>query len=270
MAEEYYVRSPESDAARGPYDLDKLQTLAQAGQVTRETFYFDDHLESWAAIGSNEALTEKVFPSKKKLQLRSDTPPEERHSLGDTDDQRESVKVGDMLAAAEGDTEETRHLNEQVRWKNRAASLAIPALATILLISALAHIYPSWEAVEGLLASDAAGIGAALIKSPLLILGALDLLFGLLLLLSATGIYPLLRFRAMLGAGFFGFIFWSQYVLGDSQALFTAICVLAYGIAIYVCTLTLNFKLMATAAIAGICGVLGYVYFTTVAPLLGA
>lgn len=269
MAEEYYVRSPESDAARGPYDIDKLQTLGEAGQITRETFYYDDHLESWVAIGSNEALAEQVFPAKKKLQLRSDGGNPAKTSLKDADDQRDSVKVEEMLAAAEGDTEETRHLKEQVRWQERAASIAIPALATICFVSALAFIYPSLELVRLILANDPDAI-ASIIRHPLLILGVLDLILGICLLLSATEIYPVLRFRAMLGAGFFGFVFWSQYVLGDGQAILIAASVLAYGIGTYVCTLTLNFKVMAAAALAGICGVLGYAYFTTLAPLLAA
>ena len=33
MPEEYYIRQPDSENAKGPYSVDKLVTLAEAGQV---------------------------------------------------------------------------------------------------------------------------------------------------------------------------------------------------------------------------------------------
>lgn len=268
MAEEYYVRPANSDTARGPYDIDKLNTLAEAGQISRETLYYDDDLESWAAIGSNKELAKQIFPDKRKLQLRTTEKKDESRSLSREDNERESVSVDHMLAAAEGDTEETAHLKEKAAWQNRAAAIAIPTLASVCLVSALTYIYPSLSIVRMLLDKDPNGL-AAVIQHPLLVLGVLDLIFAICLTLAATEIYPLLRFRAMLGAGFFGFVYWSQYALGHPPGLILVACVFAYGIGVYICTLTLSFRLMIGSAAASVAGALGFAYFTTFAPLLG-
>lgn len=267
MAEEYYVRSPDSDAARGPYDLDKLQTLAEAGQITRETLYYDDNLESWAAIGANEELQEQVFPKKKKLSLSSGKSNKEKASLADEDNSRESISVDEMLAAAEGDTEETRYLKEKERWQNRAAAISIPTLAFVCAITAATYIYPSMDIVRMILNNEPDAISAVLQK-PLLILGTLDLIFTICLALSATEIFPLLRFRVMLAMGFFGLIYWGHHIAGDPTGIPLAGCVAAYGIGVYICTLTLNFKLMVSSAALALVGSFGFLYFTTIAPLL--
>jgi len=266
MAEEYYVRPPDSDSARGPFDLDKLVTLAEAGQVTRETLYYDERLESWAAIGSNDELELLVFPKQKKLTLKAKDS-DSINSLNANEDELDAVTVDDLLAAAEGDSEETRHLKEVVKWQNRAASLAVPVLTIVCLVSALTYIYPSWSIVQRLLDGEPNAI-AAVFQTPLLILGALDLLFTICLLLSATEIYPLLRFRALIGFGFFGILFWAHSLTGDPTGLPLLGCVSAYGLGAYTCTLTLNFKLMLTAGITSTAGALGFAYFTTLAPLL--
>ena len=62
MADEYYIRKPDQETARGPYNIEKLQSLAEAGQVDTETLYYDENLETWAAIASNEELRHEIFP----------------------------------------------------------------------------------------------------------------------------------------------------------------------------------------------------------------
>ncbi len=266
MDEAYYIRPADSEQARGPFDVDKLATLADAGQVTRETLYYDDTLEAWATIGSNRQLAELVFPSKKRLSLR-DEPQKKPSGAQVADDQREVLSVEAMLAAAEGQTEETHYLKEEIRWQHRAASLAIPTLATVCFISALTFIYPSWTTIELILNQDPDALAAAFQK-PLLILGILDLFFGFCLVLAATEIYPLLRFRAMLGLGFFGYFYWASMVNGESTGLYLALASVAYGIGIFVCTLTLRFRVMVSAALLSLTGAIIFGWFTTLRPLL--
>ena len=52
---EYYIRTPEQDESRGPFDASKLRTLAEAGQVTENTLYYDEDKEEWIPMASNEA-----------------------------------------------------------------------------------------------------------------------------------------------------------------------------------------------------------------------
>ena len=77
MAEkEYFVRNPDSENARGPFTMDKLVSLADAGQFTRDSLIYDEEDEKWKAIRDNSALCAQMFPEKKKLTLRRrDTAP---------------------------------------------------------------------------------------------------------------------------------------------------------------------------------------------------
>ena len=267
MDEVYYIRPADSETARGPFDVEKLSTLAEAGQVTRETLYYDEGLEAWAAIGSNQELLERIFPSKKSLSLRKSEQRLRKSPASVEDEQREVISVEEMLAAAEGKTEETHHLKEAIRWQHRAATLAVPVLAIVCFVSAATYLYPSWQTILALIHQEE-GAGYGLLRKPLLILGGLDLFFGLCLALAATEIYPLLRLRAALGFGYFGFTYWASHVHGDPIGLYLCLANLAYGLGVYTCTLTLSFRLMLTAGGLSLAGALVFAYFTTFQPLL--
>ncbi|MEX0323311.1 MAG: hypothetical protein AB3N63_14210 [Puniceicoccaceae bacterium] len=268
MAEEYFIRGPEEETARGPYGIDELLTLAEAGKLTQDFYYFDPRMESWALISSNEPLVEKVFPEKKKLSLRKKEVAE-IESLNEPDHEGETVKVEEMLAAAEGHTSETKHVRQRMLWRDRAASLAVPVLGIMLLISALTVLYPSWSIINAII-NEEEGAYQVLFQNPIVLLGALDLIMGAFLLLNATEIFPLIRFRAMVGAGFFAIIYAAQLVHGDPTAMWMALASLAFGFGLYVCTLTLNFTLMIFAGAVGIAGCLCIAWFTNIVPLLAA
>ncbi len=268
MTDEYFIRSAEAETARGPYDIDKLITLAEAGQVSVETLYYDDDLEAWVALGSNSELREKIFPKRKTLKLRKKED-SQVESLNAADDAREGadISVGKMLAAAEGTTEETRYVRTKAQWQNRAAALSAPALAILLLASATSLIYPSWQTVSGFF-SDEPESFTVLLQQPLLLLGAFDLIMGGLMLLAATDFYPILRFRAMLGAGFFGVLYLADYAHGDANGIYLAASTALFGVGIFVCTLTLHFRLMMLAIASAAIGVAGFFIYGNLLPLL--
>ncbi|HNX05230.1 MAG TPA: DUF4339 domain-containing protein, partial [Opitutales bacterium] len=68
--EEYFVRKPDSDNARGPFSIDKLLSLVEAGQIDRQTLVYEAESESWKPIGDNASLAAAIFPEKRKLTLR--------------------------------------------------------------------------------------------------------------------------------------------------------------------------------------------------------
>jgi hypothetical protein len=265
MSEEYFIRGPEEETASGPFTIDALVTLAEAGKLTHDHFYFDPKMESWVAIRSNEALLAEVFPEKKRLSLRRKTA-EEIHSIN-IEEGSAPVRVEEMLAAAEGQTHETKHVRTRRMWEERTAGIAVPTLGVMLLISALSVLYPSWSIILMLLDNEEGAI-QMLFQHPVVFLGALDLLMGAFLLLNATEIFPLIRFRAMLGAGFFAVLYAANYLNGDPNGLWMALASLAFGFGLFTCTLTLNFSLMAVSASVGIAGALGIAWFANVVPLL--
>ncbi len=52
VAEEYYIRAPDSEDARGPFNMEKLSSLVEIDQVDKETLYYDDEKEEWLAFSA--------------------------------------------------------------------------------------------------------------------------------------------------------------------------------------------------------------------------
>jgi len=256
MSEEYYIRQPDAESARGPFTLDKLVSLAEAEQVNDETLYYIEETEEWAAVTSNEALKREIFPEKKRLLLKPKTA-EDMDILNADEDQQPEVTVNEMLAAAEGDTEETRHIKKSARNREKAAALSLPALSLIMLISAFVNIYPNVSVITMVINETAYGL---LLQTPLLMAGLLDFLLAIFLFLSVAEIFPILRFRAMLGFGYYGFFHWAQWYNGDPGSLYLMACSTAASLGIFICTLTLNLYLMAFFGLVGIGGLGGYAY----------
>jgi hypothetical protein len=278
MAREFYVRSPDSETARGPYTLEKLQSLGEAGQISPETYYYDDDREVWLAFRANPELQGEVFPQRKKLTLRkkeSEKTPESKEggdaeSEKDEEEEEEETRgpdVAEMLAAAEGETEETRYVKEQARWAEKTAAMIPNFLGAALLVSALSLIYPSWTIVSGLLEAGDEADYYILLRRPLVILGALDLLFGLMLFLGQTSLFPLVRMRAMLGLGYFGFLGYAQFTNGDPQGLILLGSAFAVGLGLFFLTITLRFGQALAAGLAAVCGALAYAYLS-LSPLI--
>lgn len=259
MAIEYYIREADKEEARGPFDISKLVSLAEAGQVTRETLYFDEDAQQWTDIQSNDELREQVFPEKATLSLKPKGK-EDMESLNeDEDDTRKEVTVSEMLAAAEGTTAETRYVKEQVRWKHRAASMALPLMGFIMLISAFNTIYPNIGTLIEVLKEEEF---ALLQHTPFLVVGIIDALFAVFLFLGLTDVYPVLRIRMALGMGYYGFYHWAQYYSGDPTAFNLMLTGISGALGIYVATLTLNFSLLTLCGVLGFAGMGGYAFLT--------
>lgn len=265
MPEEFFVRGPEEETASGPFTIDALLTLAEAGKIAPDHYYFDPRMESWALIRSNEVLMGQVFPEKKRLSLRQKAADEDLEM--DADNALPEVRVGDMLAAAEGHTRETRHVRTRRLWEDRTAGMSVPILGFLLLISALSVLYPSWNIINGII-NETEGAWTQLFQKPVVFLGAFDLIMGAFLFLNATEVYPLLRFRAMFGGGFFAVIYAAAWLNGDPTGLWLAISSLSFAFGLYTCTITLNFVLMLSAAILGFAGAAGIIWYGNLVPLL--
>lgn len=263
MAEEYYIRGEGEETARGPYNIDQLVTLAEAGQIQRETLFYDQSMQTWLAIAANQALLDKVFPAKKKLILKKK---EAAEAAADDAPQKPAIHIQELLAAAEGNTKETRYVRELAKWRERAASLSVPILGSLLGLSALSMIYPSWNVVDQLL-NDPDASYFSLFKSPIVLLGLLDLIFAVLVFLNALEVFPLIRLRAMVGSGFFATLYFAAHFNGDPHGAWLGSSVAAFGAGLFICTLTLNFRLMVAGGILGAAGIAGIAWFGNLVPL---
>lgn len=231
---DYYVRGLNDAEARGPFNVDQLASLAEAGQVTAETYYYDTTTEQWLAIGSNAELKAQIWPEKKKLAFKE----KEFKAVNQTNDASAPITVQQFLDAAEGKTDDTKGKKDKSLDQMKAAMWGTKGAAAILFISAIVLILPGLEALTTM------DLGK-LADKPLVFLGVADLFLGLLLLLGVISIYPLVRFRAVFGLGFLGFIFWSQ---GEPMA----IAALAAGSAgLYFCTIFLSYIPLGAALLLG-------------------
>jgi hypothetical protein len=235
--QEIYIRNATETEARGPFSAQQVADLAEAGQVDGDTLIYDAQTEQWVAINTDSDLMAVVFPEKKRLALKA----KEIKTLNRPDAAAQPITVGEMLAAAEGRTDETRDMRDPEQAMARAAKIGMFGAMGGLLLAAAGEILPSTEA---LMAMDMVRLAA----QPIAILGVVDLVLTLLLALGMTTIYPVVRFRAALGLGFLGFTF---YVHGLTAPLLQ---VAVGSIGLYLCTITVSLVPAVVASLAAILG----------------
>jgi hypothetical protein len=223
--EEIYIRSESETEARGPFNLEQLVSLADTGQVTAETLYYDANTEQWSAIGSSEELMSQILPQRKKLKIKAKT---KLTMLNEEGDSSPPITVDEMLAAAEGRTAETAGRQDPTIAMARAAGIGRWAVIFMFLICAVGELLPASDAI---MTMDP----AKMLPYPMVIVGAIDLVLATLLGLGVITLYPFVRFRAAAGIGFIGFILWTNgqtmpllYLVGGSVGLYTSTIFVSY------------------------------------------
>ncbi|MBI5771701.1 MAG: DUF4339 domain-containing protein [Verrucomicrobia bacterium] len=235
--QEIYIRNANDTEARGPFGLTQLASLAEAGQITPETLVYDATTEQWAALSTQTELLGQVFPEKKKLILK----PKEFKTLNKPDEGAKPIDVNDMLAAAEGRTDETADKKDPEIAMMRAAKVGTIGALVALLAAAAGEILPS---VDVITSGDIMAVAA----QPLVLFGALDVFLAVMLGLGVIAMYPFVRFRAALGFGVLAFIFYTQ---GSPILLVYA----AAGCAgLYLCTIFVSLVPVIVAAAAAVGG----------------
>lgn len=242
---DYYIRTPDREESRGPFDASQLLTLAEASQISENTLYYDESKEEWIPIGLNQQLKAEVFPENETLSLKINPPEEASTQVEYNPAEQGGIKVTDMLAAAERDSEETRHLKKQEESFHKAAALSSNSLGLMLLLSAVALLTPQFSAINEAIS---AGKVSTILNYPFMIIGLFDFIMAVLLILAVTEVYPLLRGRAMLTLGFGIYVGWA---LGDPIILIAST---AAGFGIFYATIAQSLSTMFVALALGIGG----------------
>jgi len=238
VTQEFYIRGASENEARGPFNQEQLVALAENGQIDATTLYYDAAAEQWAVLGANAALMAILFPEKKKLRLGA----KEIKTLNVEAESAPPISVDDMLAAAEGRTPETKGHHSLAIDQARAAKFGLWAGLLTLVISAVGLLAPS---LDRLLALDYRGI---LTEEPLALLGVADVFLALMLALGSINFYPYVRFRATLGLGAVGLVFFVHVQSIPLLALATG------SIGLYFCTICISYLGVGLAAVAGLGG----------------
>jgi len=245
--QEFYIRKEGDEDSRGPFTLEQLASLIEAGQVDRHTFYYDSVDEKWVEIQSNPELVNILFPTKKKLSVRQKEVVE-TVNLKPAEDEK-PITVEEMLAAAEGNTEETKGKRNRLQDRARAAQWGMRAMGLMFLTSSAGLMVANMEKVSTL-------DFFALITTPEIVFGVADLIITVLLFLEMTGIYGLVRLRAAIGFGFFAVYF------GVLPAHGQAVAAVAVGsVAAFILTMMDNIWAVILLALLGLAGMGGFAYF---------
>lgn len=243
--QEFYVRTASETEAHGPFTLEQLVSLAEAGKVDPQTLYYEANTEQWVTIASNTELRVSIFPEKRRLTIK---PKERIATLNTGSDTHPPITVNDMLAAAEGKTSETSDKQDRsIAWE-RAAKIGRYACTLMLVLSAVSLLLPYIDAISTF---DFDRI----VVEPFVYLGVLDLGLALLLMLGMVSLYPFIRFRAALGFGFIGVLFWMQGQVAP------VIVVAAASAGLYLSTVFVSYIALGLAAGAGLAGMLGFAYY---------
>lgn len=238
--QEIYVRGASDTEARGPFTMEQLVSLVEAGQVSTETYFYDAVTEQWLLISSSPEMKGLLWPEKKKMGFK------QKEFKAVNEDKASSdapITVQQFLAAAEGKTEDTKGKQDKSVTMMNASIWGTRSAAVISLLSAAALILPG---IDDIIAMDLPKI----LERPMVFLGAVDVIIGLLLLLGVISLYPFIRFRAVFGLGFMGFLFMTQ---GQVTPM---IAVAAGSVGLYFCTIFLSYIPLAVAALVGIGGML--------------
>ena len=238
--QEIYVRGASDTEARGPFTMEQMISLVEAGQITTETYFYDAVTEQWLLISSSPEMKNLLWPEKKKMGFKQK---EFKLVNEDKSGTEAPITVHQFLAAAEGKTEDTKDKKDKSVMMMSASIWGTRSAALISLLSAASLILPGIDAVTAL---DL----VKLAQMPMLFLGAVDVVIGLLLLLGVISLYPFVRFRAVFGLGFMGFLFMTQ---GQITPM---IAVAAGSVGLYFCTIFLSYIPLAVAALLGIGGML--------------
>lgn len=236
---EYYIRQPDSEDARGPFDLQKIADLVEAKQADKTTLYYDEEQDDWLPVWENIQMREVLFPEKKSLSLKAKEAVKNPLNV----DNLPEVSVNSMLAAAEGTSKETKHLKAKQKSLSKAGSVSLPAISVMLLFLTVTSVFADQRGIAEIW--DTFDL-TLFFTYPSLIFALFDGFAILCCLLGATEIYPFIRARALIALGYFGYTFWAwqdfpKFILMATSCL-----------ALYLCTISRSFVIISIIAIIGI------------------
>jgi hypothetical protein len=234
---EYFIKQPNTDHTRGPLSLEQLTSLGDTGGVTPDTLLYDEITEKWKPLAAYPELTAIVFPPKKSLKLnRKEINPTEEKVANEIAEGKLKPKVSTekILAAAHGETRQTRHIGRAIRSREQAAGVMIPGIGAALLVGGVALIYPIKNLIFA--AADGDPVTLAQMFHPFSLIGVVYLLLSGAVFLGVTSVFPIVRLIAAITVGVSGYLFWAwgnEYLLaagcGLGLGLFFATISLRYG-----------------------------------------
>jgi hypothetical protein len=185
-----------------------------------------------------------LFPEKRKLRMKvKEIIPQTRR-----EDSLAPITVQDMLAGAEGRTAETKDKVDPAIMQAHAARIGMWSAVACLVLASAGEVLPGADAIAAVDVNKILG-------QPLIFLGAMDLFIATMLGLGVVSFYPIVRFRAALGLGLFGFVFFAQGtptpILAEAAA----------AVGLYLTTIWIDMLPVLVVSAIGVLGSAGTAYF---------
>jgi hypothetical protein len=189
-------------------------------------------------------LKTSLFPEKRKLRMKAKEPVATSKHM----DTLAPITVEDMLAGAEGRTADTKDKIDPAIMQGHAARIGMWSAVLALVLAAAGEMLPAADSI-------AAGDLAKILAQPLAFLGALDLFLAVMLGLGVVTLYPFVRFRAALGLGLYGFIFFVQ----GANVPILALAAGSFGL--YFATIWVDLMPIIVVSALAVVGMAGVAYF---------
>ncbi|EDY80415.1 hypothetical protein VDG1235_29 [Verrucomicrobiia bacterium DG1235] len=161
-------------------------------------------------------------------------------------EEREKLEVTKMLALAEGRADDPSGKSP----REKQAAVAFFGLRFLTLFFVASILAMAFIEKDLILAANAIQMA----KSPFIIVAVFDLIVVVTLLLQVTEVYPLLRFRAAIGAGLLSLLFYSS---GDTILLLSNLLLM---LSIYFCSAIIKIRFLIVFGATGLAGIFGYAY----------
>ncbi len=235
------LRTPEVEAER------KRQAEEEAEAARKAKAAEDAAAQTEAGKDDPDAVDDRPTEEANTEATQVEAEPKEKEESEEQQPQeRERMEVTKMLAMAEGRAHDPS--GKTPLEKQAAIAYFGMRLLTVLLIGSLLAM----AFIEQDLIKSANAIEMA--KSPYMLVAVFDALMTVILLLQVTEVYPLLRFRAAVGAALLSGLF---YASGD-YLLIAANLMLSIGI--YFCSAVLKIRFLVAAGAIGLLGIFAYIY----------
>lgn len=223
------------------------EAAAKAAEEAEEAEAAGDEAQADQGDGvSGDDDPEEPKPAKEKKPQPRPKKKEKKKLKPEKPEEPEKLDVTRMMAIAEGRASDPSGKSP----REKQAAVAFFGLRFLTLFFVASVLAMAFIEKDLILSADAIRMA----KSPYLLVAAFDLVVTVLLLLQVTEVYPLLRFRAALGAGLLTMLF---YASGDTVLLVSNLLLMT---AVYFSSAVIKIRFLIVCAAVGVVGILGYVY----------
>ena len=245
---EIYIKQPGTDNTRGPLQVDQLEAMATQGSISEDTLVYDEITEKWKPFTAFPELKSQVFPETISLKLsQEEAAPTEQEVADSIAQEKEEPKISaeTILAAAEGDTEKTKHIGKIKRSKEKAAELAVPGIATLLIVTGIGLIYPANDLI---IKASQLSDWSPVLQLPMIWIGAACLGLAATVFLGVTSVFPIIRIVIAGAGGLMCYLFWAW------QNSFLLIAALMMSLGLFIATVSSRQLVMIMSLAIGLIG----------------